>query len=174
MKTFKSIPYASFVILAVIATVLNFAVAKGPDAESCWRYTTSLHMQQGGSPDKEDCTGDEYCWVARKAQNNEGNQVGAHATRREFIGGCAGPNDEILKHPGINKDKSPSCSEQTHNGNDQVCICNDDNCNKLDKMEDMLKKSKAKALGSGNGSQNLGYNLVLFVSALMTTLFFRV
>lgn len=176
MKTFKNVPSASLVLLAVIATVSNFALAKGPDAESCMRYTTGANMQQGGSPAKENCNGKAYCYVAKKAQNNEGNQD-LSATRAEIIGGCAGPNHEILSHPGINKDKTPSCSEEEHQGNDVVCVCNGDDCNKMDKIPDMLQKSKkSKSLGSGNpnGSQNLGYNLVLTVSALMTTIFFRV
>jgi len=173
MKSFKNVPSASLMLLAVIVTVSNFALAKDPDAESCWRYTRGAHMQQGGSPEKDTCAGKQYCYVAQKAQDNEGKQ-GLSATRKELEGGCAGPNDPILSHPGINKDKTPSCSEQTHNGNDLVCVCSDDDCNKPDKLDDMLKKSKSKALGGGNGSQNLGYNLVLTVSALMTTLFFRV
>lgn len=170
MKTFKNIPSASLVFLGVIATVSNFALAKDPDADSCWRYTVGAHVQQGGSSPKQPCSGEQYCYVARKAKDNQG-KVELHATMDEFVGGCAAPNDQIFSHPGISKDKFPSCSKQTHGGNDMVCVCNDDNCNKKDKIPDMLQQSNS--LIADSGSQNLGYSLVLSVSALMIAFFFR-
>ena len=118
----------TLLFLGVIATASNVALANGPDAKSCWRYTQGAHMTQGGSSDKENCSGEQYCYIARKARNNEGTQ-GLSATQWEFVGGCAAPNDPNF-HDGINKDKLPACSEKLHNGNDLICVCNEDDCNK--------------------------------------------
>ena len=130
MKSFKNIPSASLVFLVIIATVSIFALAKDPDADSCWTYKVGAHATRGGSTDntEQSCSGEQYCFVARKAKNTQGKDL--HATLDQFVGGCIAKNDPIMSHPGISKDKFPSCSKQTHQGNDLVCVCNKDNCNK--------------------------------------------
>jgi len=177
MKTCKNISPASLLLLGVIATVSNVAetavqTAPEPDADSCWTYNVGAHATRGGSTgsSKQPCGGEKFCWIARKAKP-QGQDL--HATLDQFIAGCAGPNEEIMRHPGISKAKLPSCSEQKHGGHDLVCICNEDNCNAKDKIPEMKRQSSLLGGGQRSGSQNLGYSLFLTVSALMITIFFR-
>merc|ERR1712018_907 len=171
LKKAKMKASVTLLLLGVIATASNVALAKGPDADSCWRYTTGAHMTQGGSSDKDNCPEEQYCYVATKAKDNEGKQ-GLHATATEFVGGCAAPNDPILQG-GINKDKLPSCSEKLHMGYDLICVCNEDDCNNKDQIPAM--KQKSQSLGSfQNGSENVGYSLFLTLTAFLATMFFRV
>merc|ERR1712001_343729 len=168
----KSKMEASAILLFVgaIATASNFALAKGPDADSCYRYNVGAHATQGGGGPKEDCSGDRDCYIARLAKDNEEKQD-LSATQDQFVGGCAAADDPLF-HSGINKDKAPSCSEKLHNGKDLICLCNEDDCNKKDKIPEMTQKKQS--LGSyHNGSENVGYSLFLTVSALLATIFFR-
>merc|ERR1712018_105597 len=171
LKKAKMKASVTLLLLGVIATASNVALAKGPDADSCLRYTTGAHMTQGGSSDKDKCPEEQYCYVATKAKDNEGKQ-GLHATATEVVGGCAAPNDPILQG-GINKDKLPACSEKLHMGYDLICVCNDDDCNEKDQVQAMQQQSRQ--LGSyHSGSENVGYSLLLTASALLATIILRV
>ena len=120
----------SIAFLMSLAAVLTLGFAQDPGADRCWNFKIGAFATLGGSGKNEeikDCSGEQFCYIARKAVNQNGQDLSA--TQWQYEGGCIPSGHFIFNHPGIEKSSSPSCSKQSANGRDLVCVCNSDECN---------------------------------------------
>ena len=129
-ESFKTRMSKSIAFLMSLAAVLTLGFAQDPGADRCWNFKIGAFATLGGSGKNEeikDCSGEQFCYIARKAVNQNGQDLSA--TQWQYEGGCIPSGHFIFNHPGIEKSSSPSCSKQSANGRDLVCVCNSDECN---------------------------------------------